>query len=758
MKAEIRSASGTPTLYIDGEPQIPLLLFTNTEIDGGARRDICGKEIRMAAAQGFHLHSVCCHIDVGEPRGLRSLETAIEAMNTAIRNDPQAKVLLRVNVSLYGAQALAWERRHPGDGVRFALHTEHCRMEPDGHGGYLEVPDTAVSIASDAWLDAAVDTVRELCAWMEAHPAYNDHLLGYHIAAATSGEWFHEGIREYGVDISEANQRAYRRWLAARYGTIEALDRAWGLREGAHTAFEQLSVPADIPGNDREQPPAITLFVRPEDQRYIDYGEYASDIVIDRILKLARAAREATHADKLLLFFYGYHFELYDARTGHFRLNALLESPDIDAFASPISYLDRNEGGTGAPMAPVDSIALHGKLWLVENDLRTGQVLRAHSDRDHASWINTPIQSLEGVREVYRREAAHMLAHGMGCWYMDLMARGWLSHPRMWEDIAQIRALYTAVGEDRTLFHPDVAVIVDEQAAAVIAHAEQCGARLLHTLRQNMYRAGMKCGWYTVEDVEEGWVPSARLLFFLTPFRMDAGRCAKLRMVAERQQAAMVFLYGFGTTDPALVRELTGMQIVVHGGSLENLAMEAPDLMPAGSRFLPAEEDMVRQIACPVYWDAVQRANPAYFVEPTEDVRPLAWYTAGQLKGKIGAALCRREGHSVVFVGAMQLTAAAIREIGRLCGVHIYCETEDVLIVGDHILAVHTQRPDPPAWAAAAGRTVAGRTPEQDIIVRLKESLPVSRDGTEPAADTARLTVKRAPATTYLWTCREGRF
>lgn len=58
MKVEIKKQNGVPTLFIDGERQVPMLLFTNTEADGGARRDICKNQIRQALEKGLHIHSV----------------------------------------------------------------------------------------------------------------------------------------------------------------------------------------------------------------------------------------------------------------------------------------------------------------------------------------------------------------------------------------------------------------------------------------------------------------------------------------------------------------------------------------------------------------------------------------------------------------------------------------------------------------------------------------------------------------------------
>lgn len=85
MTAEIRQIGNMPALFVNGERQVPMLLFTNTEIDGGSRRDICAKEIQLAGAHDMHLHSVCCHLPVHQPRGQRDFSMAIEAMDTVMR-------------------------------------------------------------------------------------------------------------------------------------------------------------------------------------------------------------------------------------------------------------------------------------------------------------------------------------------------------------------------------------------------------------------------------------------------------------------------------------------------------------------------------------------------------------------------------------------------------------------------------------------------------------------------------------------------
>ena len=725
MTAEIRQIGSMPTLFVNGERQGPMLLFTNTEIDGGARRDICAKEIQLASAHDMHLHSVCCHLPVHQPRGQRDFSMAIEAMDTVMRSDPQAMILLRVNVSLYGEDAAAWEKTHPGDGMRYALHPELCERVPLKDGTAEECAATAVSITSEDWLEAAIDTLEELQQWIAAHEEYDNHLLGYHVAAGECGEWFFDAVRDWGVDVSESNRRAFEKWLRVKYfPRAEGMTDAWGLNPKRYIDFAQVRVPADIPGNDRTHPAERTLFMEPEDQRFIDYGDFVSDCVSEQIIKLTKAVREMTQGKKLILVFYGYYYELYDARTGHYRMNRLLDCPYIDGFASPVSYLDRNQGGTGAVMGPVDSVLLHGKLWFVESDLRTGLVVRSHSPEDHENWLNKPVESIEYLTQVYRRENAQMIARGMGCWYMDLPARGWLYHPLIWECIREQRDFYRFMADNAEPLQPDVAVVLDERAMALIAHAEACGNKLLHTAQQAFYRAGIKFGWYTVEDVENGLVPSAKVIYFLNPFDIKEERCEKLLHVAKRQGAALVFMHGFGRTKKELVRRLTGMEIRQSALAMETLAMEAA-FMPAGKAFMPDDD---------------QRANPASWVERSEGVQSLAVYTTGHLRGRTGAAVCRRDGQTSVFVGALQLTADGIREICRLCGAHIYSESQDALMIGNRLLAVH------------AGSEAGTR----EIHLKSKASLTgegYALDPSEPAADWKR---HMQAYQTDVWICLQG--
>ena len=670
-RADIHSVHGMPALFVDGKRIPPILFFGNTEVAG--HEDIIGEEIRLAAATGIHLHSVCGMADIVprlESGGRRDFSNLFRAMDVAIDNDPEALILLRVNLCLYGARANDWERTHPGDRMVFAVAPAEGSGMVDEQGRWVE-NDSMVTIASDAWLSCAIDAFRELSAEVDAREPYATHLLGYHIAGAETGEWFHFQLRERGIDLSDTNAKAFRLWLTSRYGG----------------SFDDEPLPADIPGNDRSLPADRTLLDRPKDQRYIDYADYASDLVADRILEFARAAREVTGGRRLLVFFYGYHFDLYDARTGHFRLGRILASPDIDALSSPICYTDRNEGGVGALMGPVDSVHLHGKLWFVENDLRTFLTVRDIPFRD---WV-PPLPDLSAIREVYRREAGTLMVHGCGCWYMDLFAKGWHSNPAIWEEVGRLRDLVSDWQAHAGPLAPDVAVVVDERSMSSVAHAEAAGMNLLYRFRLEFHRAGIRVGFYLLEDIEEGRVPSAKAVFLLDPFDLSDDRAERLAQQLERQEAGLVFMHGSGATSEQAVRRLTGMRLASTEAGPWPLSMDlegfARELSESGAALQPpAMGDAGRGGGDPT-------ASPVWSVAEGAD-SVLGRYAKGGAKGCVSFASNRSKGRLRLFFGGMAMSAALIREVCRRMDVPLFLETFDAFQAGNGVAVIHADRVD----------------------------------------------------------------
>ena len=125
-------------------------------------------------------------------------------------------------------------------------------------------------------------------------------------------------------------------------------------------------------------------------------------------------------------------------------------------------------------MVAVDSIRLHGTLWMAENDTRT---VLTRPLADTAPAICPPGQYAGGVWEgpkdlsisrwLLRTNGARMLTHGYGGWWFDMWG-GWFSDPELLTELASIQQLWEKAQTDpfphRVPCHC-LCVIVDERLA-----------------------------------------------------------------------------------------------------------------------------------------------------------------------------------------------------------------------------------------------------------------------------------------------------
>ena len=113
----------------------------------------------------------------------------------------------------------------------------------------------------------------------------------------------------------------------------------------------------------------------------------------------------------------------------------------------------------------------------------------------------------------------------------------------------------------------------------------------------------------------------------------------------------------------------------------------------------------------------------------------------------------------------MQLTADGIREICRRCGIHIYSETDDALMIGDHVLAIHAAKPTAEQRARASavndGEVEAHHLKAVQLtdgqVIRLKKPMKMDFPAEKDAA-CDELSACLQPGETQLWICRHDCF
>lgn len=351
---------------------------------------------------------------------------------------------------------------------------------------------------------------------------FGDHVAGYHPNGQNTGEWFYESSWEKPLSgFAPADLAGWRAWLRRKYGSDDALRAAWG---ATNAALEAVAVPAVA---ERRSAPAGVLRDPVKERALIDWAGYQNEAMADCVIAFARAAREASKGRKLVLFFYGYVFELAGlhngpAVSGHFALRRVLDCPDLDVLCAPISYFDRGLGGGAPAMTAAESVALAGKLWLNEDDTHT--FLATEEPPGWKDHVNT----IEETNHELVRNVAQEALRNFGTWWMDLCASGWFNDERMWAEMARLKPLDEAMLQHPTPYRPEIAAVVDERAMLrVSANAHHLTWPGVYESRRALGRCGAPFGQYLLDDVLAGRV-QAKLYVFLNPWDVTPEQRAKL--------------------------------------------------------------------------------------------------------------------------------------------------------------------------------------------------------------------------------------
>jgi hypothetical protein len=598
-------------------------------------------QVKLAAAAGVHIHSFGIDMPWPEPGQQPDWSGVDVMMETTLHCDPQALLLPRFGC----APPEWWLKAHPDDVMRFS----------DGKTG-------SMCMASEAWLKDCLVQVRALVRHCEEK--YGDHLLGYHPCGQHTGEWFYERSWEPVLsDFAPAMSAGFRRWVRERYPTEAALRAAWA---DAKITFDTVAVPTA----EEQLATRLGVFRDPQTERkVIDYFEYKQLAMEQPLEAIAHAIKEETQRKKLVTFFYGYTFDMHGLpmgpqTSGHLAMARMVRCPDVDILTSPISYNDRELGGAGMFMSAVDSVRGAGKLWLNEDDTRTYLT----KPEDDFGRVDTP----QGTFWVHDRNFAQLLPRRLACWYMDLGGVGWLNGADLWQNIAKLRAVYDQALPRPATFAPEIAVIVDEVSPYYTKCTNALLSPLVYQMRSQCYRLGAPVRIHLLTDLTAGKVPPAKAYLFLNCFHLTPEDRRAVASATKGRTA--VWFYGAGfltdTADDAHMAELTGLPI--RRGKPQPGRI-TPD---------PSAGDLVAGVGQPFGTDPV--LDPLWQVESAPGVRVIGRYA----DGSVAAAMKARDGGATVYLGGLHVPAKLLRNIIKHAGVHLYSDSDDVILADRDFLAI----------------------------------------------------------------------
>ncbi|MCC6697605.1 MAG: beta-galactosidase [Candidatus Hydrogenedentes bacterium] len=633
----ISGRPGGPAVIINGETLSPIFFAANNQF---GRDDVLFEQVKMAGDAGVDLISFNVPLDWDGPS-----DAARNTIDAFCKANPNAYFYMRTWVG----GSLKWLKEHPearivlasGEAVKWA------------------------SPASPVWRETAAALLRSRMEEILRGP-HADRFIGVCLANMQTCEWFYFHAND-SLDYSEANQTAFREWLTRTHKTDKRLQKAWG------DPAVSLKTAA-LPTEDMLEASVLGPFRDPVLHRQaMDAQRFQSELVADAIAYLAKVVKEASGGRALAGSFYGYTLELNHngprvlARSGHLALSRLLECPDLDMIHAPYSYFERGLGQPGNFHLPLDSVALHGKLAVLEEDTFTHLATETIEGIAPGGGPDSA-KTLEETLALNRRNYAQFFTHKSGFWYFDLLSDGRWNEEEFWKTAPLVRRM-GATMRDEPVLHPEVAFVVSEDS--VHALKTDTHPYLLQSLalwRHEVSRLGTTVGYYLQSDLPH--IPdSVKLVILANPYRVtEAEERAVERIYARGGTVVWTFapgIMGDDGLDVARLSALTGMTV-------KPLTQEGP--------FTLKSRVTAESVLFEGDW------QPRFAVTSSEGQVLATYDDSGN-----AVAAARPAGRGVsVYTAVPRLPIGMLKWIGRNSGVHFYREGPGMVGVVGPYLIVHT--------------------------------------------------------------------
>lgn len=637
-------ANGQPVLVIKEQVVAPHFFFGNINSEASERSVLA--EIKKAAENGLHLHILFLELPVDSRAEEPASEEALRLVESVLQADPDGYVLFRTVFS----PVPGWSVAYPSAIYRF----------PDG---VIAEP----SICSEDWWGEAAKCLKKLVTDVAKR---TDRVIGYHLER---GEWFNG--KESGYDTSPAAQEAFRKWVKTRYfGDVVALRASWF---DGDVDFGKLR----IPDYEHLHNSTSTLLTDRKERQWVDYHDFLSDAIVERIGALARVVKETSKGACLVACSYGYTYEFSHPHSGHLSLARLLNCPDIDIIAGPPSYKSRLPGGACPFPSPIDSIALAGKLFLSEEDFKTSL-----GKKDEPDEFNPALETPQALESAHWRGIGMALAHGSGVVWMDTWGNGWLNAPSVWQRAGKARELWTQ-RISTTPSPPDVAVLIDERSMTMLSDP-RLYETVVERMRESVLRAGISAGFYLLSDLTRSKFPDCKLYLFMNAWDIGPQVRTAIKDKLHKDGKTLAWWYGAALMEyhrPALdrIREVTGIALKTQ-----------PYASKPGTTITHKNQPLTESLS-----DSELSGSgtwePTFFVIE-EDVDVLGAYTDTGLPSfvlrEVKAPGSELAAWRTVFLGEPYVTPSLIRGLCNVAGVRVWDSNDDVSHVRPPFVTVHSAR------------------------------------------------------------------
>lgn len=526
-KGEVRQVNGSRGLFLDGNP-VGTITANLTYISRDKR--FCGDSANRFASAGIHgniiLLSPGMYFHNGTFHGKKFLSEIGVVIAKLIAENPDARLV--IYFPLY--MPFPWLSAHKDELIVLDNQKDSLVNAP----GKRRQP----SYASESWRRDAGNMLRSAVKALRSSP-FADRIQSFRLCYANSGEWNHWGYHEKAfVDYSRPMQQAFGTWLKKKYGTEDALRKAWGRNE---VDFNSENL---VPSRENRLKGGDFLRLGGADtQNTVDYYAFFQEYAADTILHFAKIVKDASGRRLAVGAYYGYYFGHYGNNpyhfqdSGHYGVGKLLRSPDIDFIGGPYQYANRRlqlevNGIAG-------SVNLHGKIWESEGDQRT------HRSGEKNKIYGTTDNLSESIA-IAKRDFMVNLQRKSSYYFYDFVS-DWYRDPEFMATVRQLRKIDSALRSIKREDRSEVAVLFSEETVPYLASRSSgtLGLFVRNQLAQ-LPRLGMPVDYYLLSDLDKIDFSRYKAVIFANACYANDEIIRKVQEYAAKNNRTLIFLHAPG--------------------------------------------------------------------------------------------------------------------------------------------------------------------------------------------------------------------
>jgi len=720
-KAAIENYNGSPAIMIDGVPHPPMMMtmYMNDR-----------EYIRALGEAGIRLFFLMENTDwlqpvtsfmedeYGEPYPILSgMEQFIQDATTLLEEIPDAYIFVRIGLH----PPAEWVNDHMDQVVQYS-DGSHMPVHLCSEVHKEHLPG-AYSLSSQKWREDAGRVLMDFCERAEKLP-FADRIVGYFLAAGGTSEWYYLNDLQYKnlyADFSPAFVQEYTKILKEKYGTVEALRKAW---KDPNAEFEKPYIP-DL--KDREY---VYIYKKirnsmqhEEHKEYVNVGEEldinpqkegnigmflnadAKPAVAEfyhawhrgtanSIIYFAKLLKER-NKDKLVGAFYGSYgaTDHYNTSTAEAVL-PILDCGYVDFLTAPGVYNNREPGGYVAQREMQDSIRLRNRIFITEEDSRT------HLVEDFYRSLMEYYDIQDSVDILKRDYARNICEDTYAYWFDQAFRKRYYKHEEIYKLFKQQQEISDlAFSFDRTKKN-EIALIYDQESLHYIC--EKVNQTMLdHYRTTDLGRIGAPVDYYFHDDMANDKMPDYKMYVMLNTFVLSEAERDAIHRKAAKNGATVVWLYapGFIDTekdrrmDNSYIEGLTGFKV----GRMDNtmstkfrLCSEHPAVR-YGDKYRKygfIDRDIESNIWIGSAERMVPIANPYFYLKEENDMEVLGRYCNDK---RAAFGLKKYKGFTSVYCTAHILRSELLASLAEYSGCHLFVHGDDCVYANENFVTVHAK-------------------------------------------------------------------